>query len=50
MKKIKKREILRMKKTPPPPLKGEWEKNKKTDSPPTFTQILILREFFGKSN
>ena len=52
MKKIKKkkREILRMKKTPPAPLKGEWDTNKKTDSPLTFTQVLVLREFFGKSN
>ena len=50
MKKIKKREILRMRKTPPPPQRGELWQNKKTDSPHTFTQVLIIREFFGKSN
>ena len=51
MKKIrkKKRENLRMRKTPPPPQRGELWQNKKTDSPHTFTQVLVLREFFGKN-
>ena len=50
MKKIKKRENLRMRKTPPPPQRGELWQNKKTDSPHTFTQVLVLREFFGKKH
>ena len=45
--KIKKREILRMRKTPPPPQREELWQSKKTDSPHTFTQVLVLREFFG---
>ena len=48
-KKKEKRKFKNEKNTPPPQ-RGELWQNKKTDSPHTFTQVLVLREFFGKSN
>lgn len=48
--KDKKKENLRMRKTPPPLREGNCDKTKKPTAHIHLHKFLFLREFFGKSN